>query len=294
MKTLAVIILIAGMVMAPVQIMPKGEVHKAGLSVIRRVTVDYYLLTTSQPIAFTVSSLPDTGCWLRVYTRLLFSSPDKDSGWYCLTFSDHQHLKHLRFDTKVSSSTKGRGNQPVGEWRSFYVHLFPGANSFQLTLDSASGETLGVRFLIHAPRKWEKVRLPGAAELKLVIKQDTLTTSQDGYFQIKTAEPYALVINGPCRIRLKTRIDFTPDMKGGQTYLLQIAENGKILQERRVRARRDKSAQYQQVKDVIPSIETRTGLKLGAGEHHLSIKISGTLARTAAIAVERLPNEKYE
>ncbi|MGQ9707530.1 MAG: hypothetical protein ACUVUR_01475 [bacterium] len=281
-------------VAAGAKIEPREKVKQVGLSVIRRVTVDYYLLSRNRPVEFNVTQIPDSGLWLRVYTRLYFSNDATEKGHYSLFFQKRDSIRKFRFETKVSPSTLGPQGQRVGEWRSFYVRLLPGENSFSLKLDSALSETVAVRFNLQPPRPWETVIVPGVKELTLIIKEQDRAVRKGKYYRLNTGESFSFSTSGPGRLRLRLRIDFYPGIQGRQSFVVQVEENGCVRLERTLRVSKDLSAQYQEVGDVIPSVERRIDFAIGDGEHNLTIKITGTITKTAVLAIDRLVNERYE
>ncbi len=293
-ETVNLLIAIVGSSLAGTQIQPVGNVSQVELSVIRRTAVNYYLLTKQQPITFTITQVPDTGLWLRIYTRMFFSKVSSDSGWYFLSFITQDSVRCCRFETKPSTSTIGPRNQTVGQWRSFYVNLPKGVNSFKIALDSGSAETIGVRLKVQPPRRWEEIALSGLPDLHLLVKQESLTVVKTGYFLIKTNKTYSFATRGPAWLRLRFRIDFTPEINGGQSYVFRLTSGERVIQERTFRVLRDLEAEYKEVKNVVPSVEKQVKVKIGEGEHRFAVSIAGTIAKTASMAIERLPSEKYE
>lgn len=296
MKGLRFFLIFANVAFA-VQILSNSDVRQAKLQVLRPVSVDYYLLAKNQFADFKVTGIPDTGVWVRIYTRLWFGRKSKSGsvGWYNLSIITADSILRFRFQTTVSRSTQGPAGQALGRWRSCYLRLTPVVPEFRLLLDSASAETVAVRFLVQAPRVWERLKLNWSSPLKLVFRDTARENSIESlYYQIKTFTPFRLAVSGPCRIRLRFRIDYDPTMTGYQNFLVEVKAKDSLLRERSFRVRPEFGARYQEVSGVIPSTEKTLVIELTPGEHQLAVVIKGTPAKTAVVAVERLAGEKYE
>lgn len=277
------------------QLRPESDLPEVKLQVLRPVAVNYYLLTKNSPAEFAVTGIPDTGIWVRIYSRLWFNREVTPGfkGWYYLKVVSSDTVRRFRFETTVSSTTRGPAGQKVGKWRSCYLHLTPNVPRFRLLLDSASTDTVAISFRFQSPRVWERLRLPNLSYLTLILPTDT-GEARFLYHRLKTATPLRFTVAGPCRLRLRCRIDYDPVMTGFQNFLVEVRTKDKLLLERNFRVRPDLQARYQEVADVIPSIERTTVLQLGEGEYALEVVIKGTPAKTAALTIERLSGEKYE
>ncbi|MGB9741681.1 MAG: hypothetical protein ACPL0F_00745 [bacterium] len=277
-------------------VVPVGDVKQVGLKVIRPVTLNYFLLARKTPAEFRVTEIPDSGIWVRVYSRLWFNRNIKPNtkGSYVLIFMQGDSVQRFHLQTEVSGSSAGPAGQPVGKWRSFYVHLLPGVQHFHLALDSASADTVAVRFRLQPPRDWEQVIIPGAPQLTVISRTESTEVGKNGYVRLKTGVPFSFTISGPGRVRLKVRIDYDPGMSGVQNYLVEVSENDSVLIRRTLRAAQDKKARYLEDGRVIPGVERYLSFDLSAGAHRLAVVIKGTLAKSGSMAIDRLSAEKYE
>ncbi len=296
MKGLGLFLIFANVASA-VQILSNSDIRQVKLQVLRPVAVNYYLLAKNQFADFTVTGIPDTGVWVRIYTRLWFGRKGKSgsAGWYNLSIITADSVRRLRFQTTASRSTQGPAGQTVGRWRSCYLRLTSTVPGFRLLLDSASAETVAVRFLFQAPRAWERLRLNLLSPFTLVFSDTARKNRIDSlFYPIKTYTPFHFTVSGPCRIRLRFRIDYDPTMSGYQNFLVEVKAKDTLLKEHSFRVRPEFGARYQEATGVIPSTEKTLIIELTGGEHQLAVVIKGTPAKTAAVAVERLAGEKYE
>ncbi len=276
------------------EVVPGNGAVKVGLSVVKRVPVDYFLLIRGQPLDFKVSAVPDTGAWLRVYTRVWWGKGEEKEQEYVIAFLGADTVKRFTLRTAVSGSTLGPKGQKVGRWRSFFVRINPGRERFRLLLDSAPKDTVAVRFSFEAPRQWERLKLTGLKRLTLVTEGQGEKNREEGFYQVNCHEPYEFSVKGPCRVRIRARINFDPTMEGSQVFVLKVEEKDGIVLERTLRSKKEHGVYYKEMGNVVPATERRLSFELGDGIHRLRVLINGTVARTGAIAVERLLPEKYE
>ncbi|MGQ9679114.1 MAG: hypothetical protein ACUVUD_07550, partial [bacterium] len=170
------------------QIQPVGKPGKVQLSVIRKVPVDYYVLTSEKPLVFRVDAVSDTGVWVRVYTRVWWrESVEKAS--YSILFIAGDSTRRFLFETERSNRTLGPEGQSLGKWRSFFVKLTPADTIFKLLMDSAQ-DTVAIRLNFEVPASWKNVVIPGRKELRVVVKRDSEAVSRNGYYRIHRDEPF--------------------------------------------------------------------------------------------------------
>lgn len=272
------------------QIQPVGKPGKVQLSVIRKVPMDYYMLTSGKPLVFGVDAVGDTGVWLRVYTRVWWrQSVDKAS--YSILFITGDSSRSFRFETERSNRTLGPEGQPLGKWRSFYVKLTPGDTVFKLLMDSAQ-DTVAIRLSFEVPAKWKRVVIPGRKELTVVVERDSERVSWNGYYRIHRDGPFDVDVFSPGPIRLRVRLDFDPTMRGEQGFVLEVKEDGKTIIEKSFWVKKALFTHYEEIGDVIPSVERVLRLNLEPGNHRLRIILLGTSAKSGALMVERIVDEK--
>ncbi|MGQ9678132.1 MAG: hypothetical protein ACUVUD_02485, partial [bacterium] len=77
-------------------------------------------------------------------------------------------------------------------------------------------------------------------------------------------------------------------------FVLEVKEDGKTIIEKSFRVKKALSAHYEEIGDVIPSVERVHRLSLNPGNHRLRIILRGTSAKSGALMVERIVDEKGE
>jgi len=257
----------------------------AKVSVIRRVDLDYHLLTKAAPLEFTVAG----PTWLRVYTRAWLTKDAKGTQAYGLSLWQEDVERPIEFSTEVSKSSYGPNRQPVGAWRSFFVEVPAGSNPYRLALNDAPAGTVGVRFGFEGPRPWQPVALPGLPAVRLAEGPDTSNWSR-----VQRGNQAALTVSGPARFRVRLRLDYDPSMLGAQNLVLTVREGDKVIASDNLRVTQSGTASYLGSGGQVPSTQAQLRFRLGEGEHALSLMLNGTLAKSGVIRVEKLGEEKYE
>jgi hypothetical protein len=257
--------------------------RRVDVSVIQRMDLGYYLLTSSQPLEFKVQG----PTWLRVYTRLWWPDGVDWEQQYRLSLWQADVERPLQFESRMSGSSFGPDRRRVGRWRSFYVQVPAGVNSYRLKLDDAPCDTVGIRFTFRAPRPWQPVAVPGSG-LVLADGADTARMTR-----LEPGKPLGVTVSGPCRVRVSARLNFVPSMVGAQNFVLTVNQGERQLATDNFRVSRSGAA-YADEPGLVPSSRKNLRFNLGEGTHRLSITLSGTLAGSAGVMVQRLVNEKYE
>jgi hypothetical protein len=262
-----------------------GGAKSVDVSVIRRVSVAYTPVTKQTPLEFDVEG----PCWLRVYTRLWWPAGADGLLKYGLSLWQDDAERPVSFETGLSTSSFGPGGRKLGEWRSFFVQVPEGNSHFRLAVTSGAAETVGVRFALQSPQPGRPAAIPGARELVLADGRDTSRLRE-----LKTGQATSIELVGPCRVRVHTRLNFDPGLPGAQNFVMAVREGKSLLVRRNMKAARSPSASYVNEPGLIPSSGRMLKFSLPSGRHQLTLMLSGTLAKSGAVAVEVVAGEKYE
>jgi hypothetical protein len=286
MRVLATVLAMLGLLgpaVAGVRVLQSAG--RTGVSVVRRVELDYQLLTGRRRLEFEV----DGPGWVRVYTRLWWqvSGPTRQS--YGLSLWQDDVERPLEFETERSSSSWGISRHPVGRWRSFYVEVPAGVHSYRLVLNEAPLDTVAVRFTGQRPPAWEAVSLPGLDPLVLVDGRSELE-----YRRLPVGPQHEFSVIGPGRVQVRVRLNYEPGMVGAQNFVLAVTEGGRELVASNMRVSRTGSATWANAPGELPASERTVRFRVGEGTHRLGLELRGTLARSAGVRLERIANEKYE
>jgi hypothetical protein len=255
------------------------------VSIVRRVDVSYYLVTSKVPLEFDVQG----PTWLRVYTRLWWPAEKTGRARYRLLLRQDEVERPVEFEAGRSTSSYGPGQHPLGEWRSFYEQVPTGVVHYRLAPDEGAADTVAVRFALQPPKPWQPVAIAGARTLVLVEGKDTTR-----FYEIVRGQPARLKVSGPCRVRVRCRLNFDPSTSGVQSFVVTVKGDKGELARRSVRVSRSRAAVYSNEPALLPSSERSVVFSLPEGGHNLSLLLSGTLAKTGAVTAEVLAGEKYE
>lgn len=261
------------------------NVGQVSVSIVRRVDVNYYLVTGRSPLEFDAQGAE----WLRVYTRLWWPEGKTGTQRYKLTLWQDEAGRPIQFDVGASSSSHGPQGRKVGEWRSFFIQVPSGGSHYRLVLDEAVGDTVAVRVVEQAPKPAHDVAVPGVRALTLVEGKDT-----SRFYEIGKGQPVRVAIDGPCRVTVRARLNFDPSVSGVQWFRLSAIEAKGEVASRNMRVGRSPAAVYSNEPSLLPSTERTLRFNLATGHHELTLSLSGTLARSGAVRVEVVPGDKYE
>lgn len=277
-----------------------GNERPVGISVLRRINLEYRLLTRQRPLEFVLldsnpGNSQNSGHWLRVYSRIWWPHGAKDPQDYSLSFwCGDSEIKRAEFETRRSRSSYGPNGRSVGEWRSFYVQIPPGRAACRLVLNGGQAETAAIRIAFQAPRPWQPLRLAGLDRLTLKSISRQRDTTGYTFWRVLPDRAVTLPLEGPCRVRIRTRINYDPGMSDDQNYVIVLKDGRQELKRALLRADRSRTGVFVEATDVIPSTERSVYFQIGEEPHAVTLTLTGTLAKSGAVAVEVLPPEKYE
>lgn len=269
---------------AGLEIKPKKKT--IDISVIKRVTQQYYLLTKDSPIELNIAG-PN---WIRVYTRILYKPGMKDKAIYKIIVEDMDEEKIVTLETERSTSAIGPANQEFGKWRSFFIEVPKGGSSYKFSLWQATSETVAVRFSFEKPKEWLPLAVTGSS-FKLVLEEFGKTTD---YYNLTQEASIKVKFDGPLRLKIVARLNYDITMDGAQKFTIIAFENGKELQRATFRVIKSESAIYKNKTEVIPSVERTFYLPIPEGKHQLEFQLNETIAKSASLQFLTKTREKYE
>lgn len=268
------------------EIKPKNRT--IDISIIKRVTQEYYLLTKETPIELSIAG-PN---WLRVYTRLLFKKEMKEKATYKIVVSEGEVERIISLETEKSNSSFGPANQEFGKWRSFFIEVPKGVNNYKFSLWQALSDTIAIRFSIEKPKEWTVLEAHlGTVSGRLNAEEAGKVT---GYYELGTNEPIKLPLEGPLRLKVGARLNYDITMEGAQKFTVVILDNGKELQRATFRVGKSETAKYQNKPEVIPSSERSFYVQIPAGKHELEFQLNETMGKSAGLRFLSKAPEKYE
>ena len=266
------------------EIKPKNKT--IDISIIKRVTQQYYLLTKDSPIELTIAG----PTWLRVYTRLLFKPGMKEKAIFKIIVTEGEEEKIVSLETEKSNSAVGAAKQEFGKWRSFFIEVPQGINNYKFSLWQVPSETVAVRFSIEKPSEWKS--MPPNQQTKKLIAEEAGKTTE--YYELGPTEPIKLKLEGPLRIKVGARLNYDITIAGAQKFTIVVLEAGKELQRATFRVNKSETVKYQNKPEVIPSAERTFYLQFPGGKHELEFQMTGTMAKSGGLRFLSKTQEKYE
>ncbi|MEM6794832.1 MAG: hypothetical protein AAF725_12705, partial [Acidobacteriota bacterium] len=107
----------------------------------------------------------------------------------------------------------------------------------------------------------------GIAERVELVIRETLVA----YYRNQTGEPFDLEVIGPTELRVFTRIENTPEMRGRIHYRLQVKENDRLVNTFQLSSRRSDIAVYQKEDSLVPGRATEIVVPVPEGRHRFQI-----------------------
>jgi hypothetical protein len=234
-----------------------------------------YLLTGAEPLEFTVTG----PAWVRVYSRLGWSDDLGISANYGLILTHAGQQRRESLSAEKSSGAIGPSHEHYAKWRSFYVKVPSGPQSYRLELGELAGTSVAVRFAFEAPPPYREIT-PEESLPVLSIADDSVPFD---WRVTKSAQAVTLKVTGPARVRIDGRLLYPPGLLGVADMELSVSESGITIAARKFSVLRLKKARSLTARSGAPSVVHRLRISVPAGEHLLSVKF--TSAKIAAGAM---------
>lgn len=233
----------------------------------------YQLLTKTRPLVINV----DGPTWLRVYTRIPVRADEKGVKRYKLILQEND-LKERFITLETERSRVARmADVRLSKWRSFYIRVPRGPNTYRVVIWTAPSDSVLARVAYEAPVKWQDIP-PAAYNAKLQATEEEKVID---YFEATTARPVVVSITGPAKLKVITRLGYSPAMNDDQVYNVTVKDNDRIVKNSNFRAYRSETTAYHNRLDVVPSNPHSFYLTLKKGSHRLEFSIAGSQAEAA-------------
>ena len=229
----------------------------------------YYTINQSGGITWEVSG-PN---YVKLYVRTAPSAKAEFD-----LFIDGEKYKNFEVEEGKSSKYKIRisdgKSRDVTTARTIRIKIADGQHAIRLT----SSKNLFARLTLEpkrnvsiAPESYEK-------SLSLVAG-DSKTT----YYMVTMDKPAILEYSGQAVLTVWNRLAFDKNMKGAQHYEIVIAEEGKKPIRARFETVISETSRWENDGDVIPGKARTHSIKLGKGNHHITVWPDKTAAPYCAI-----------
>jgi hypothetical protein len=248
---------------------------KWDIEIVTRKTEQYNLLVTDQPVTFTVEG----PTYLRVYTRIPWPKNATGEKIYKIILQDNYLDEEIKtFETERSSVTKDKLGRFLSKWRSFYIEVDEGLNNYKMINWYAPNDTIIFKIKYEAPKKWKSVAATNYGSTVEAIEGEKIVK----YYVLNNEQQVSLGISGPVRLKVISRLNYSPMVTGEQVYTVLVADKGNT-DEYDLKCYKSETIKYRNRKDVVPSNARSLYINVGSGWHELKFSLSGTVAKEAAL-----------
>ena len=245
------------------------------IEIVTRKTQEYLLLTRQDPITLTVDGPTD----LRVYTRILIPDNGHKNQVYKLILTEGLLDEQIiSYETDISLITTDQHGTPVSKWRSFYIHVPEGKNTYTLTHWTSPKDTILLRFAYESPEPWNDLRAITYHSLLSTVEDDKTVR----YHLLKKDAPITVKLQGPTKLKVIARLNFDETLFGEQSFSIVIDDNGTV-NSLPFQCHKSDDTQYTDRNDIVPSNIRTSTIPISTGSHTLVFTLSGTLAKSASL-----------
>ncbi len=250
--------------------------NQLDIEIVTKKTETYSILTKTEPISWTVEG----PTYLRVYTRIPWPNDVKGSVSYKIILQKNEvEEKMVTLESEVSKVTKDKLGRPLSKWRSFYIEVPEGKNTYKIIYWSSPKDTILLKFAYESPKSWQDISATDYESIIEAIEEERIIK----YYELKKDGELTLAINGPIRLQTISRLNFDEKMMGEQNYAIIISEKGKDIKKTELKCYKSEIIQYKDRKEFVPSNASSIFINLSEGRHILKFNLSGTMAPSAAL-----------
>lgn len=233
----------------------------------------YYPINSAGMINLAVSG----PCSLKVFTRAIFPSSKKSVVKYDLVVAkDGKPADTLTYKSGKSLTTiEGHDNFIVSDSKVDSYLLGAGGHTFSFTLAADTKPEVYVRF-----ESVRELKKKPEAKPKFSIEQtkglDNLVgvlvkAKEYNYHRCSKNQPLTLDAIGPLDLKVISRLEFDQTMHGEKPYVVQIFEDGNLLQSSPFTAKVSGKATYAKISDKVLGRPGTLEIHIPEGKHKLLI-----------------------
>lgn len=114
--------------------------------------------------------------------------------------------------------------------------------------------------------KAESARRLGTQRVDIVVREAVVP-----YYRNAPNEAFHVEVIGPTELRIFTRLENTPEMRGRIHYRLQIRRDGEVVNTFQLSSRRSYIATYLEVDHLVPGRAAEVVIPIPDGRHHMEV-----------------------
>uniref|UniRef100_A0A7C4XTW7 Uncharacterized protein n=1 Tax=candidate division WOR-3 bacterium TaxID=2052148 RepID=A0A7C4XTW7_UNCW3 len=227
----------------------------------------YYLLTRKQPLEIKVSG----PTWIRVYSRIPWTKGKTGTVLYKMILEEDE-IKEKFITTETEYSSVARLDKiKLSKWRSFYINVPEGMHTYRLIHWRCPSDSILLKFTSESPGRWQDIpALSYNAKLELVEDEKIID-----YYEMTPEKPVILEIDGPKKLKVISRLNLKPAIRGEEVYSIDVIEKGKTVKSTKFRAWVSETAYYNKRADIIPSNPHIFFLNVRKGSHRYEFFLKG-------------------
>ncbi len=116
-------------------------------------------------------------------------------------------------------------------------------------------------------RQWVSLTPLESPELVELVSRENLVD----YWRNRPGEPFSLEVIGPTDLRIFTRVECTPEMRGRIHYRLQVRNEASVINTFQLSSRRSEVTSYRALDTLVPGRAAEIVIPVPAGRHRYQI-----------------------
>ena len=251
---------------------------------------EYHVATRANPVVFRVKG-PTA---VRLLSRYLYAAPPEGSGeiTYRLRADiDGVSVVNLSEKAKLSTSARLDEGVPTGTLERSILRLPSGDHKVRL-FPVDENDRIAVRLFRGAGTKkltWVSFAPNEHAGALRLHASDTEAT----YYRFDGETPVSVVVHGPIRMKVTTRLHFGTTAGYTQSYVVKVSLDGEAWKTYPLQAKASHTSTYPDLPEVTPGRGRIIEFEVPDGEHEVSILLDGTTSAGAALRI-RVPKRELK
>jgi len=245
------------------------------IEIVTKTKDNYTILAKNKPVTMTVEG----PTYLRVYTRIPWYDKSVTHEIYKVILQENEiDEKIITLESEKSDVSKGENGLPVSKWRSFYIEVPQGLNTYKLVHWSSPRDTILLKFAYESPKQWKDITATEYLSVIEAIEEERFTK----YYELPRDGSVTLRIKGPTRLKVISRLNYDAQTTGEQSYMLIVEDSGTI-EKFPFTCHKSEIITYENRKDIIPSDAKSSYISIEEGWHTLRFRLSGTIAQSISL-----------
>jgi hypothetical protein len=245
------------------------------IEIVTKKKESFIILAKNTPVTMTVEG----PTYLRVYTRIPWYDRSAKYEIYKVILQENEiDEKIITLESEKSDVSKGEKGNPVSKWRSFYIEVPQGLNTYKLIHWSSPRDTILVKVAYESPKQWRDIAATEYSSTIETIEEEQFTK----YYELPRDGSVTLRIKGPTRLKVISRLNYDTQTIGEQNYTL-IAEDNGTIEKFALTCHKSEIITFENRKDIVPSDAQRSYIDVGDGWHALRFRLSGAVAQSISL-----------